>query len=288
MLNSAMNYPYPILRNTPVDYKVSTFNSKITKTDEKDGYRLDITYDVTNKQIEDLINSKLAAYAVQIQCVSTWYRRLEISDAKNQQIKLSSNLIHERVDLCPCIIALAQIKDFVLDDFSDDYEGISFSVNPGEVIAIGERQKFDAIYKNDIIKKGDPIVHFVNDEFASVMHCDFDFDVIRIYLPKLQNEKYNSIGMYEPWKVPVLNAIYVVPAIAMGIVEIDQDVNHGGKGYLEKYSWYKTLRILIQRAARDDDNKYKKLLSDPIKTAQMLLNDNSAQALEIVSKAVKP
>lgn len=287
MLNSAMTYPYPVLRNMPIDYQTSTFTAQLSKKNEKDGYTIKVLYSVSNEEVQRLIDEKKAAFALQIQCVSTWFRSMEISEGNIQEIKLSSNMIHERVDMCPCIIAREYLDNFTNKDFADDFEGISFSVNPGEVIAIGERQKFDAIYKDDIIKKGDPIVHFINDEQSPVMFCEYDFDTIRIHLPKHQNEKYNYMGSYEPWKIPVLNAIYVVPAIAMGIEEIYKDTCMGGSGSLERYSWYKTLKVMIQRNAKDVDSVYRKLLTDPIKTAEMLLNDNSAQALDVISRSVK-
>ncbi len=287
MLNSAMNYPYPVLRKEKVDYKDSTFEAKLSKKNLKDGYQIKVEYSVSNAEIQQLIDEKKAAYALQIQCVSTWFRSMEISESSIQEIKLESNTIHERVDMCPCIIALEKIDDFQNADFTEDYEGISFAINSGEVIAIGERQKFDAIYKDDIIKKGDPIVHFINDDQTPVMYCEYEFDTIRIHLPKQQNEKYNRMGMYESWKVPVLNAIYVVPAIAMGIEEIAKDTFSGREGTLERWSWYKTLKVMIQTKAKDVDSEYRKMLNDPIKTAQMLLNDNSTQALDVIDKAVK-
>lgn len=287
MLNSSMNYPYPVLRSTAVDYQASTFTAQLSKKNEKDGYVIKVLYSVSNEEIQRLIDEKKAAFALQIQCVSTWYRSIKISDGNIQEIKINSNMVHERVDMCPCIIAQEFLDSFTNDDFSEDYEGISFSVNPGEIIAIGERQRFDAIYKDDIIKKGDPIVHFINDDQSPVMFCEYEFDTIRIHLPKQQNEKYNYMGSYEPWKIPVLNAIYVLPAIAMGIEEIYKDTCMGGSGSLERYSWYKTLKVMIQRRAKDVDSVYRKLLTDPIKTAQMLLNDNSAQALDVISRSVK-
>ncbi len=287
MLNSSMNYPYPMLRTKPIDYKNSIFTASIKKKIKNDGFSLNITYDVDNSEIKGLLNRKVLAYAIQLQCISTWYRDLHISDSEEQEIFIPSNLVHERVDLCPCIVANEKISNFTNSDFTEDFDGISYEINKGEVVAIGERQKFDAIYKNDIIKKGDPIVHFVNDERSSVMFCEWEYDVIRIHLPKEQYKKYNEIGKYESWKVPMLNAIYVVPAIVQGIYEICQDEINHGQGTLERYSWYKTLKIMIMRVAKDDDKEFKRMLSDPIKTAQRLMNDNSFHALELVAASAK-
>lgn len=287
MLNSSMNYPYPIIRSSAVDYRQSTFDAEIKKEITKDGFKLSIDYKINNPSIEAMINSNVLAYAIQIQCVSTWYRDIVLSSSCHQEIFIPSEKVHERVDLCPCIIAIDKINNFVNEDFTEEFDGISYDINKGEVIAIGERQKFDALYKNDIIKKGDPIVHFVEDSSTPVMFCEWEYDVIRIHLPKDQKNKYDNIGIYEPWKVPVLNAIYVVPAIVQAISVIYEDVVENGQGSLSGYSWYKTLKILIMKAAKDDDAKYRKMLSDPIKTAQLLLNDNSSQALSIVANSTR-
>ena len=287
MLNSDMNYPYPILRTEPVDYKTGFFSADIIKTNEKNGFTLNVDYSVNNEEIQELLSKRIITYALQIQCLSTWYREIKISDSNSQTLFIPSNAVHERVDLCPCIIALEDIDNFSNIDFSEDFEGISFGLHKGEVLGIGERQKFDAIYKNDIIKKGDPIVHFVNDESCSVMFCEWEYAAIRIHLPKKQFEQYNLMGEYEPWKIPLLNAIYVVPTIVQAISEIAQDELYNGSGTLSQWAWYKTLHFLIEKAANGERNTFNKMLRDPIKTTQLLLNDNSAQSLELLSKAVK-
>ena len=282
-----MNYPYPILRANPVDYKSSVFNVDIKKDTQKNGYNLKVAYEVNNNQIKELIDKHILAYAIQLQCISTWYRDLIISDSDIQDIFIPSDMVHERVDLCPCIIATGKIENFTNDDFTEDYDGIPYEINKGEVVAIGERQKFDAIYKNDIIKKGDPIVHFVNDDEATVLYCEWEYDTIKIHLPKEQFRKYNEVGKNEPWKVPMLNAIYVVPVIVQGIYEIYQDEVAGRSATFERYSWYKTLKVLIMKAAKDNASEYKRMLEDPIKTSQRLLNDNSLQALNLVYDVTK-
>lgn len=282
-----MNYPYPILRANPVDYKSSIFSVDIKKDTQKNGYNLKVAYEVNNYQIKELIDKHILAYATQLQCISTWYRDLIISDSDILDIFIPSDMVHERVDLCPCIIATERIEKFTNDDFTEDYDGIPYEINKGEVVAIGERQKFDAIYKNDIIKKGDPIVHFVNDDEATVLYCEWDYDIIRIHLPKEQFKKYNEVGINEPWKVPMLNAIYVVPVIVQGINEIYQAEVAGRSTTLEGYSWYKTLKVLIMKTAKDDASEYDRMLGDPIKTSQRLLNDNSLQAMNLVYDVTK-
>ena len=58
MLNSAMNYPYPVLRKEKVDYKDSTFEAKLSKKNLKDGYQIKVEYSVSNAEIQQLIDEK--------------------------------------------------------------------------------------------------------------------------------------------------------------------------------------------------------------------------------------
>ena len=54
-----MNYPYPILRANPVDYKSSIFNVDIKKDTQKNGFNLKVAYEVNNNQIKELIDKHI-------------------------------------------------------------------------------------------------------------------------------------------------------------------------------------------------------------------------------------
>lgn len=287
MLNSEMNYPYPVLRSEPGDYKTAIFSVMLVKEDREDGYHLKIDYSVNNGEIEKLIKSKAIAFALQIQCTSTWYRKIQISGSPSQIICIPAGEVHGKVELCPCIVALKELDNFQNSDFSEDFEGISFQLHKGDVVGIGDRYKFEAIYKDDIIKSGDSIVHVVKDLKSPVMHCEWEFETIQIHLPMKQYEQYCIIGEQEKWKLPVLNAIYVVPVIVQAISEIAKDELYGGDQTLKDYTWYKTLHFLMEKKANGETNKFRNLLRNPIKTAQILLDDNSSQSIEILSKTSK-
>ena len=63
------------------------------------------------KEIQDLIKNDKCTYALEVQCVSTWYRKLyQISQGAT--INLDPEMIHERVELTPCIVAKQEIKKF--------------------------------------------------------------------------------------------------------------------------------------------------------------------------------
>lgn len=287
MLNSAINYPYPLLRSKTGDYLHSVFNATINVKSLTNGYEINVDYHLDNPEMIELIAGNKASFALEIQCISTWYRRLEISSSEKQVLFIPSTLIHERVDLCPCIVAIDSISDFHSGDFAEEYNSLSIPINMGEVLAIGERKKFDALYKDDIIRKSESIVSFKVDEHATTMFCEWEYEIIQIHLPPKQYDEYNRIGKWEPWKIPLLNAIYIIPVIVEAITFIYQDECQGGSGGLSSYAWYKTLKFLIGKIANNNAGVYRKLLSDSVGTAQKLMNDNSAAALVLLGKASK-
>lgn len=193
MLNVNINYPYPVIREYIEDYKNTIFTGKLTVQLESEGYVIHPSFDIENNEIRELIEKNFLTYAVEVQCVSTWFRRLYRVD-NNQEIHLNSMEIHERVEITPCIIANRDIPEFVNDDFEEEYQGMSFEINIGDIIGIGSRRTFDALYQNDIIKNGTSIVSIARSDVKKEITSDFTGNIIQITLPKDQYSDYMDCG----------------------------------------------------------------------------------------------
>ena len=283
MLNVNINYPYPVIREYIEDYKNTIFTGKLTVQLESEGYVIDPSFDVENNEIRELIEKNFLTYAVEVQCVSTWFRRLYRVD-NNQEIHLNSMEIHERVEITPCIIANRDIPEFVNDDFEEEYQGMSFEINIGDIIGIGSRRTFDALYQNDIIKNGTSIVSIARSDVKKEITSDFTGNIIQITLPKDQYSDYMDCG-YNKIKYKLLNAILIIPVLveAIGIIANDERDSDETSGF-ETKSWYKTIVVNLKRYAESDENKYKQLLDKPFSSAELLLGNNSASALKFLSQ----
>lgn len=287
MLNSSINYPYPLLRSKPIDYLTSVFDAEMIVTPMADGYEISAHYNLDASFIEQLIQTGDVSFGIEIQCTSTWYRDLKMTNHLENKFFIPSIQVHQRVDLCPCIVARKAIPHFNCDDFAAEFSGIDFTINCGEVLGIGTSKKFDALYKEDIIKKSESIIHFNSSTTKTIESVEYDYEVIQIQLPKKQYDLYDSIGKYEPWKIPMLNAIYATPVITEAITIICHDEESGTEGPMSNYAWYKTLKVMIGKLADNDLTKYKKLLNNAIGTAQQLLNDNAANSISLLNMCDK-
>ncbi len=281
MLNVNMNYPYPLIRDYEEDYKETIFQGDLEVFPDNAGYVIVPNFNINNPEIHDLLDKGVFTYALQIQCVSTWFRKL-FPIVNNKKLILDSHQLHERVEIIPCIISKQNVNGFTNDDFAEEYQGLSFELHVGDVIGIGTKRTFDALYQNDIIKNGSPIVKFSEDKETKSVSCDFTDSKINIKLPTEQYQAYLDCGPV-PAKYPVLNAIYTIPALmeAIAIIREDDKDSDNESGYSNR-PWYKTIVANLKTISKNDEAQYKNLLENAFTAAEMLFNNNSEEAIQFL------
>lgn len=281
MLNTNINYPYPVIRSYTEDYKTTVFHGALTVNLQQDGYLIRPDFDINNEEIKNYLASGKLTYAVEVLSPATWYRRL-FPVVDNKSIHINPTVLHERVEIIPCIIVADPISGFCNEDFEEEYCGIAYELHVGDVIAIGETRSFDALYQNDVIRNGSSIVSIGGDDSVKEIICDFTGSVITITLPMDQYENYKGCG-YVKTKYKTLNAILTVPALveAVGIIANDEENPDHTSGF-ESKAWYKTIVVNLKRASENNENKYRQMLKKPFAAAELLLGNNYAAALKFV------
>ena len=283
MLNPNMNYPYPVIRTYTEDYKSTVFMGDLSVNLQPNGYLIRPNFAINNSGIEDMLAKGIFTYAIEVQSPATWFRKLFIV-SNNAPIRLETTSIHERVELAPCIVSTTSFSGFSNDDFEEEYKGLTFDISTGDIIAIGEKRCFDALYQNDIIKNGSSIVSVGGSEDTKEIVCDFSGNIIEITLPIDQYTDYTECG-YLKSKYKTLNAILIVPVLVEAIGYIANDENNPDKvSEFESNAWYKTIVANLKRAAENKENKYRQMLEKPFASAEMLLDNNYISALKFVNQ----
>ena len=279
MLNVNINYPYPVIRDYPEDYVTTVFEGKLSVSLDNDGYYITPQFSVNNHDITKLLDDGYLSYAIEVQCVSTWFRKLfKVID--NQTIRLDPRMIHERVEVIPCIIVKKAITAFKIVDFVEEYHDVSISLKCGDVIAIGTKKYFDALYQNDIIKDGSSIVTVKGSDRIKNIEYDFNSSIIEITLPIQQYEDYLDCG-YNKAKYKSLNAIITIPVLVEAISIIrDDEINPEKQSGYGNYAWYKTIVANLKRYAENDENRYVNLLNKSSSSSEILLGNNYMDALK--------
>ncbi len=283
MLNANINYPYPVIREYLEDYNTTVFKGTLMVNLQPEGYLVRPSFEIKNTGINALIAEGKLTYALEVQSPATWYRKLFLIN-DNKPVPLDPVFLHERVELTPCIVATMPILGFTNEDFEIEYSGMSFDINAGDIIAIGEKRSFDALYQNDVIKNGSSIVNIAGSDDTKEVICDFTGNIITITLPAEQYGDYTECG-YLKSKYKTLNAIITIPVLveAIGIIANDENDPEHTSGF-ESRAWYKTIMVNLKRAAENKEAKYRQMLGKPFASAELLLGNNYAFALEFVKK----
>lgn len=277
MVNCDIEYPFPVLRPTPSDYKNACFMAEVTVTPDQNCYVFHTSLQVQDDMLLKLVEEELAQPGINIQCDSTWLREVKNVSLGEDEFKISTSEVHGRVNFCPVITASEKIPDFHSSDFADEYQGMKIVIHPGDPLAIGEAKHFDANYAEDRLKKGDPIIIVTTGPGAKDMSIAFDSPVIKVSVPERCKNAYNEMKVTKQ-KYPVLSMLFYLPAVTEGVRLLRDEEDN----YID-YIWAKTMKDSLMQMAGGDEEKYKEFLEKPFQTAQQLVGGMDDAILKLAS-----
>jgi len=132
-------YPYPVLAYYSDDYKDGSFDTTIDL--QKDGYniRIDFMASLTNEGLKKLIQDGRAQYVYHLECAQTGFRKVVTTGNVVESCVLSDKKICGKLQICPFIVAAQDITGYSNPGFHDDYNGATFDIEAGCVLAVGKQ-----------------------------------------------------------------------------------------------------------------------------------------------------
>lgn len=142
--------PYPVLG---IGDDVMPYPSiRVSKTDDKIKYYFDITFEMGNNDIQDLIENEKAQYVCEVDCVGTYFRQSFYSEEPHMIIELPRNQIMGEITFFCSIVAVENITNYKNSQAHPDYLGYSIDLNPGDILAFLGEFKYDAEIKYDKLR----------------------------------------------------------------------------------------------------------------------------------------
>jgi hypothetical protein len=242
---SNRTYPHPVLGiNDSIE---DTFEVNLNVSADKGFIGINLEYNLSNKDLTKLIETRQAAFCMQLYCKGTLYREVFRSHKPlPQKIEIPSSRLHEQVDadffICAC----------------DDYKNYTYLIEKGDILAYGGKGVF---YANKSFEELKSVSAFMNidsgDKKKMPMYNYYEGDKITVYLSQTSYELYQKIKNEKSY-TDTLHSAVVLPALAEAIRFIDSD---DASDYDEK-KWFLLLSKLIESNATDD----------PMQTAQKILD----------------
>lgn len=255
-------FPYPVLSLFTDDYENSGFISEIKAIKDINNIKFYLNVLLDNTELADMIRNDQAEYVYHIECSQTSYREiLKTSEIESIKIIPESKL-KGRVNVCTFIIAKEKITKFKNNCFNSDYEGLSFSLEKGSILAIANQFNIDIIKDIEDISKVPSIFSILKRDIDEGLGMDIDIDGDKIKLWLNDEDFYNyKIASGLPTLQPILHSSIVLPSL----IYTFETLRTSNLEDYESYRWFRVIEHILKKS----DFEFNKDLLEDIPSYQL-------------------
>lgn len=236
--------PYPVLASYRDDYLEASFDASVEAVQQFGDLRVNVTFSLNEPTLKDLIDEGKAEYAIHVECPSTSYRKCIETREGYISESLDRLNVKDVVEVCTFVIASKHIDGFVSPRFHPDYEGWSFDIDEGGVLAIGECKRI-TVKSNDDLAKRSSIIRVTRagsgQQDAMAINTDLSDNILVSLKPEL-HDIYVTLGN-GPHADSILSLV-IVPALQAVITRM---IEQGGDGGDSEKEWFKSIVELLER-----------------------------------------
>ena len=265
-------YPYPVLWDRTDDYNNSSFDCKVDLQRDIRSFVLNISFELNNKKLEEMIKKEEAEYVLHIESPESAYRLTSNTKEKEKKIKLEDEHLLGRVSLCSFIVAKRDLYEYSNDDFDEAYEGTSFNLDKGTILAIGTQQTFYVEKESDDLSKIESIFRIYKKETVEEMPLEVELNDEKIRLG-LNITAYESYYMNIQNKQDIINAFLIFPALVFAFERIKESfAEYSG------YRWFRAIAAMLKKYGKELDEDFVNAKTS-LELAQDIMNMPVAKAL---------
>lgn len=278
-------YPYPVLSFYSNDYGTGTFD--VTIDIVRDGYdlRIDFMANLHCQSLEKCIKEGTAMYVYHLECAQTGFRTVVQTNEISEVYTLMSKKVNGKLQICPFIVAMNDINAYTSPDFHKDYQGITFDIEAGCVMAVGKMITVD-ISKNTDDLANIPSIFSISknpDESCKQMLVDMSQRKIIIKLPISDFYSYKALSS-TPLAQPVLNSLTVVPALVYVLEEL-RTLSIQERSENSDTLWYKVLSKTLLTQFDCDIESEEFINQNSLVLAQKLINNPVTDAFTFLASS---
>ena len=250
---TSKKFPYPVLVPDGDDYIDCKFEAEGDWSAKDQIVTIRVKAHLECQSIQALIETGRAKIISHVECPQAAYRKaFPISEGENA-FSIPVGDLSGRVYVCPFIVATADIENYTSPQFNPDYEGVSFFLHAGLILAEGKQLNFIVdVAKDDLVHKDDIfsiIPHELTDEESkNVMIIGLDSNKIVVELPKRAFGHYVTLRKTGADK-EFLWSIVALPGLTAALNRMKEEIleNEGSFDGLDSHAWCRSLTSWIRR-----------------------------------------
>ncbi|MCM1579324.1 MAG: hypothetical protein NC078_11050 [Ruminococcus sp.] len=238
-------YPYPVLSSATDDYIGSSFDFEIKAEKGLREICLSVTFSLSDSHIQELINEGKAKFALHIECPHTAFRTVLMTDGETMSRNIPEHKLNGKVSVCAFITVVSQTLNYTNSAFNEDYEGISFELRKGNIIAVGGQVNIEITKETEELAKIPSIFTVCRsaEDAEDGMKINIDGEKIVLTLSDKSFRNYKILAG-DPLMLPVIHSVLIVPALIYTFETLKKD----GTGEYENQRWYKSIEKNLLRS----------------------------------------
>lgn len=269
-------YTYPVLSEERDDYIDSIFDAEVQyKMNGVNNLLFNFDIEMDNKDLQSMILEGEAEYVIHIECANTSFRTAihDISNHVSKEIPIGR--VNGRIEIIVLMVTKKDVHHFRNSNWDDDYEGISFELSKGSILAYKNIPAIDIVKNYEELNSASSIfkVYKRLTNESKPMEVDLSSAQIGIGLGLQEYEIYSRFCDKEEFQ-PILNSMIVFPALVYVFEELKQD--NGIDNYSGR-NWYISLARAYEKRGVGLENELLNTDKTSIQLAQ--------EAMELPLKA---
>ena len=223
MLITYRQFPHPVLNDFDSGYENAKFTSNVITNIDNGFIDITVEFNLECEYLKELIEKKLAVYVVHLECKATRFRMAEKTLENSIKVKIDPNRVNKEIEVCCLVVANENIEDFNSEDFIEDFKGIYFQIEKGEILA-NDIEKIIDIEKTGESNKVPSIfaITFEEGKLKSPLTWQASGKKIIIKISKDNFGRYKSLVKKENLR-PALANMIIIPVLTDIISVIKED-----------------------------------------------------------------
>lgn len=223
-VSNVISYPYPVLTSYGDDVipPLDADNISPSMTINENGdYVLSVTCNLNDSALTQLIANNSAEFMMEIDCKNSFFRRSVRQSNNVFTMNLPRKNMAGKTDFNIFVVAKENFK-YTSPNFHPDYEGQSFDVEKGDVLAIFDRftYDFDIFYSKLKAYSSIMSIRKSDDERCSEIKYLFDSSKIIVEMPQKMFDAYNQFKL-DPQYMAAMHASVVQNALLAALLQED-------------------------------------------------------------------
>lgn len=233
---------YPILYDYKDDYVGSSFRAEIDAKDHFGTIIIDVRFKLQDETIKELIQAGTAAYVLHVECPSLSVRHEFTTIDDHINMTLDADDVSETLEICTFIVLQKDIAAYENPHFHPEYQGFTFSLMKGQMLAIGDAKSYDVMKSKDKLRSLSSIIRVskMNDNSKGTLVVNTDRpDYVSVGLTEEAYGLYCQMGKKEYPKA--ILSLVLLPAMITLLQRVSRDPD-----VYSECRWFETLTDLLE------------------------------------------